>query len=322
MCGICGLRRFGDTPLDRNTIDLLIVNNQNRGLEATGIALQQADGSIQVHKQDITPVSFVASREYKEFMAKYFKDDTVTALGHTRKVTKGSPRVNNNNHPLFAGTTAVVHNGVIHNDDSSFKDWKLERKAETDSDIFRAVFDEEGFTRKAVSMLSKLDGSGAFAAISEDHPGKLMIGRSGNPIELLGTPDFLMFSSEKGPLYKAIRPYKTIWGIEMRLMTPINYGMIAMNDDSAWLIGDKPTKGDKNCNSNWIEWHQELRIARNYYAPSYQCHMQYFGNRVKYYDDQPVDIVICPGCRGYIEVPKARLNDLMKIKCKCGTRLG
>jgi len=44
MCGICGVHRFGNAPIDKDVVDLLILNNKNRGLEATGLALQQADG--------------------------------------------------------------------------------------------------------------------------------------------------------------------------------------------------------------------------------------------------------------------------------------
>lgn len=315
MCGICGVHRFSDAPLQRDMIDLLILNNQNRGLEATGIALQQADGQVVVHKNNVTPFLFVSSHEYKAFMDEHLKPDTVTALGHTRKVTKGSPRVNNNNHPMFAGVTAVVHNGQIHNDDQMFKDMKLDRKAETDSDIFRAVLDKDGFTRKAISNLSRLSGNGAFAAISPKYPGKLLLGRSGNPLELAATPDFLMFSSEKGPLYKAMRPYREVYGILMREMTPINYYMIGMTDHSAWLFSNNPQQGERSWAADWVEWHQEMRIASNYSAPNYTCHAQYHGNRIKFYDDKPIDVIQCTHCKVWLHVTKAHLADLKKYVC-------
>lgn len=317
MCGICGVHRFGEAPLERDVIDLLILNNKNRGLEATGIALQQADGGIQVCKKDITPFEFVASWEYRQFMDKNLKADTVTAIGHTRKVTKGTPRKHENNHPMFAGTTAVVHNGTIHNDDQMFSTWKLARKAETDSDIFRAVLDEEGFTRKAIGMFGKLDGNGAFAAISEDFPGKLLLGRSGNPLELAATSEHLLFSSETGPLYKAMRPFKEVYGIVMREMTPINYYMISMSDHSAWLFDKEPRAGERSWAADWLEWHQEMKIANHYTPVNYTCHAQYHGNRVKFYDDRPIDIVQCPNtaCEVYLHVTKAQLKDLKKFVC-------
>lgn len=323
MCGICGIHRFSEAPIQRDMVDLLLLNNMNRGLEATGVALQQADGEVLVLKRDSTPFEFVSGYEYKAFMDKNLKPDTITALGHTRKVTKGSPRKMENNHPMFAGNTALVHNGQIHNDDWAFKEMKLERRAETDSDIFRAILDKEGFTRKAIGMMTRLDGNGAFAAISQEHPGKLLLGRSGNPIEMVATPDFLMFSSEKGPMYKALRPFKQVYGVMMREMTPINYYMIGMTDHSAWLFAEKPKAGDHNWAADWLEWHQEMRIATHYTPVNYTCHAQFHGNRIKFYDDRPIDVVQCPGCKVYLHVTKALLKDLKKYVCgSCKTSLG
>jgi glucosamine 6-phosphate synthetase-like amidotransferase/phosphosugar isomerase protein len=326
MCGICGVRRFSEAPIQRDMIDLLILNNENRGLEATGVALQQADGSVLVCKDNVTPYQFISGQIYKKFMDENFKDDTVTVLGHTRKATQGSPRINNNNHPMFAGETALVHNGTIHNDDQMFKDWKLERKAETDSDILRAVLDAHGFTHKAINNLSRLNGNAAFAAISPEYPGKLLLGRSGNPIELAATQDYLMFSSEKGPLYKAMRPFKRVYGIDMREMTPINYFMIGMKDHSAWLFSDKPVDNTaQDWGADWLEWHQEMRIASHFSPVTYMCHAQYNGTRVKFYDDRPVDVVRCPNkaCGEWLQINKVHLADLKKHTCPtCSTRLG
>src|SRR5258708_2624424 len=166
MCGICGVRRFGPTPITETQITTLLVSNEKRGNHATGLALQQVDGSIQVFKQDAPAWSFVHRNEYEQFIRANLREDTVAFLGHTRFATQGHQSKNNNNHPIFAGKTAVVHNGMISNDDTLFKDLKLERKCETDSDIIRAVFDNYGFTRKAADTMYTFTGSSAFAASS------------------------------------------------------------------------------------------------------------------------------------------------------------
>lgn len=322
MCGICGVRRFGQEPISRDAIDLLILNNQNRGLEAAGIALQQANGEVVIHKDNVTPLEFVASEDYDNFMKENLREDTLTAIGHTRKATVGNPKIIANNHPMFAGVTALVHNGHINDHERWFKDWKLERKAETDSDILRAVLDKEGFTHKAIDILSRLSGNAAFAAISPKFPGKLLLARSGNPIEMAATKDFLYWSSEKGPLHQALRPYKTVFGITMREMTPISYYMIGMNDHSAWLISDKPKEGSADIFGNYLDWHMEMKIASNFTPVLYTCHAQYHGNRVKFYDERPVDVAECPGCGRYISVSQAGLKELKRFTCKkCGSKL-
>lgn len=306
-------------------MDLLLLNNANRGLEATGVALQQVDGEVEIYKDNRTAYEFVASSEYNQFMNETLRLDTVTVLGHTRKSTTGSPRVIDNNHPMFDGKTALVHNGHISNADQMFKDLNLERKAETDSDILRAILDKEGFTHKAINTMSRLAGNAAFAAISPDYPGKLLLGRSGNPIELAATANHLMFSSETGPLYKAMRPLREVYGILMREMTPIDYYMIGMTDHSSWLFSDKPQQKERSWASNWLEWHQEMKIAYNFSPVAYTCHTQYYGNRVKFYDDRPVNVVQCPNmaCGLYLSVNEAMLKDLKKYKCaECKTVLG
>jgi glucosamine 6-phosphate synthetase-like amidotransferase/phosphosugar isomerase protein len=325
MCGICGVHRFGDAPISLDTINLLMVNNQNRGLEAAGVALQQADGSVQILKNDCTAYALVTSQEYRAFMDENLRKDTVTVLGHTRKATKGTPRVIANNHPMFAGQTAVVHNGQITTDDWAFKEWKLDRKAETDSDILRAVLDAEGFTRKAINMMSRLAGNAAFAAVSTKYPGKLLLGRSGNPLETYADKDHFIFSSERSPLYKVIRPLKTVYGVVMREMSPTEYYMIGMTDNTAWLFSDKSKGGHKDWADDYLEWHQEMKIATNYTAPNYQCNLQYHGSRVKFYDDRPVDVVQCLNseCGMYMSVNSAMLKDLKKYRCgACKTLLG
>jgi asparagine synthetase B (glutamine-hydrolysing) len=315
MCGICGIHRFGDAPIDKTMVDILILQNQNRGMEAAGIALQQEDGTINVLKNDVTPYQFIADPDYKQFMEEHLRETTVTVLGHTRKATKGDPKINNNNHPMFAGESAIVHNGVIHNDDQLFTEFKLKRKAATDSDIIRAVVDAQGLTRKTVDMMSRATGNAAFAAIHPNAPGKLLLGRSGNPIELAATANHLIFSSERGPLYKALRPFKQVYGIIMREMTPIDYYMIPMHDHSAWLFSDKPRGGIRSWEDDWLEWTQEMKIAYQFTPHNYQCHAQYHGTRIRFYDAKPLDAIECPNCGLYLAVTPAIASNLKGKHC-------
>jgi hypothetical protein len=111
----------------------------------------------------------------------------------------------------------------------------------------------------------------------------------------------------------------------MREMTPINYYMIGMSDHSAWLFADRPEEGPADWANNWLEWHQEMKICFNFQAVNYTCNVQYHGNRIKFYDDRPVDIVECPNkkCGMYLSVSQAMLKDLRKYSCaECGTKLG
>lgn len=326
MCGICGVRRFGPTPITETQITTLLVANERRGNHATGLALQQANGEIAVFKTDVPAWQFVHRKDYEKFLGENLLRDTITFIGHTRFATQGHQTKNNNNHPIFAGSTAVVHNGMISNDDQMFKDLKLERKCETDSDIIRAVLDQHGFTRKGLELMNKFSGSAAFAAISPKHPGKLLLGRSGNPIVLCGTNDQLIWSSEKDAIYRAVRPYSKKFGFIMRdTRVGDNVSFIPMNNDSVYLIGQEPV-GGAGWEADWIEWHQQLRISySNWTGPTYSREKltnAYRGVRTRVYGETAVDVVQCEKCGAFIPIGKTSVKELKRWKCKeCGERV-
>src|SRR5271166_1948216 len=115
MCGIGGFRRFGEEPIDRDSISLMLGGLMTRGTHATGISLQQPDGSIFTLKNDVNAMKLMAGEEWEPFLDKYLPEARICLL-HTRLATQGDPKDNQNNHPLTQGVSAVVHNGVIGND--------------------------------------------------------------------------------------------------------------------------------------------------------------------------------------------------------------
>ena len=222
---------------------MLLVKNMHRGNDASGVALSQADGSIDVFKDDSTPWQFVKSKEWLEFMEEKLKPDTWAAMVHARAATGGNPRENKNNHPLIAGCCAAIHNGVIRNDDYLFKDMKLDRHAETDSDIIRAIADEHGLTPKAVDIMSRISGGVASCIFDPRKPKQLMLMRSGNPICLASTEDMLFFASEKNTLHVALKPFFSRFNIWFQANRP-DVGFGTFPDHTAWLIGERG-----------LEWH-------------------------------------------------------------------
>jgi hypothetical protein len=322
MCGICGLRRMGDQPLSRAMFEILLVENQRRGNHATGAVIQQADGSIEILKRDVPAWNFINSDEYQKWIKLHLKPDTRTIMGHTRQATQGPPHINKNNHPLFDGVSAVIHNGMIGNDDGVFKSLNLERKCATDSDIIRAILDEYGLSPKGISQLSKLSGSGAIAAVSTDYPHLLFLGRSGNPIETASIDDVFLWSSEIQPIIKASRPFVKKFGMYFRKHKS-DLSTAAMHDNSAWIMDYKAGK-----DGSFIKWHQQLNIASSFTPHCYDVNRTYFGMRMRFYDDRPVNVAKCPNkkCDRWVELTpimlKAVANNIGHIKCKvCDTPL-
>lgn len=265
MCGIGGVIRWGNKPIEEQQVAKLLVGNEHRGNDASGLVIQQEDGSLQILKNDTPGWKLVASKDYKEFIEKHLLPTTRGVLVHARGASQGNPRDNNNNHPMFAGKTAVVHNGVIRNDSSLFGSLRLDRKAETDSDILRAILDDQGLTESGIKMLGRCSGSGAIAAVSPDYPGKVLIVRSGNPLVLGSNEDFLFFSSEKATLHKACRPHYERKGIWFQSQKP-DIDFSNMPNHTGWILGPTGVEKHIECHICTGEYTEPWRKTYENYA--------------------------------------------------------
>lgn len=250
MCGISGLKRMGpdSSPIGFDQIRQLLVGLEHRGLHATGMCFQYSNGRLEVIKGPEQAWKFVAGRKVEEWVAEHLTNDVMTCILHNRAWTQGHPNKNENNHPVYCGTTAIVHNGGIHNDHTLFRELKLQRRAEVDSDIIRAILDEWGLTTEGVKMLNKMNGAAAVAAVSKDYPGKLLLCRSGSPLVIAALPDRnqLIWASEKDAIHAAARPWTQMY----RMWFKENHKDLLINPvekEVAVLIGDT---GE--------EWHMEF----------------------------------------------------------------
>jgi predicted glutamine amidotransferase len=307
---------------------MLLTGNEHRGNDATGMALAQKDGVVHVFKRDIPAWQFVCSKEYKKFLEENLTEETWAAILHTRAATQGSPRDNNNNHPLFAGKCAAIHNGIIHNDDQMFKTMKLDRKAETDSDIIRAIADEHGLTTKCMTELNRLSGSAAGAIISPEYPERMILFRSGSPMSLASSDNFFVFSSEKNTIHRAMRPMVERFGAWFQANKP-DFDFAPMADNTAWLIGPKG-----------VELHKEFKsLGAKYVEPFRRTYTDYKQRQEAWdkrqeqkatalatkKDKKDWDEAWCAACNTPWVVPKGtKPEDFFcgsKEKHGCGTRL-
>ena len=268
MCGISGIRRYGDIPIDPISIQLLLTGMEHRGNDATGIVLQQKDGEIVLCKDNVPAWLFVTGKMYEEFLNEHLNDGTVSVLLHTRAATTGNPIKPENNHPMFYDKCAVIHNGMISNDDTLFRTLELERRAETDSDILRAIVDKWGITKEGVNKLNLVSGSAAIAVVSPDEPGKLLLARSGSPISIGSTPEMFVFASEKNIIHRAMRPWIKRFGIDFQVQS-LQMAFSPFPDDTAWLLGP-----------NGLEWHQRFdTLIGQYKTPGYERTYTDYSNR-------------------------------------------
>lgn len=273
MCGIGGIRKFGDTPINATEISTMLCSLEHRGMHATGIALM-TDGEIHICKDAKPAWAFVADQSTKDFLDAFLTDDTTIALLHTRAATLGSPEDNNNNHPFFMGKTAIVHNGMISNHLSLFNMEKVERSAETDSDIIRGLLDKGGLSEEGIKLLCKMSGSAAIAAISNETPDRLLLARSGSPLAYATSRDKLWFASEMGVIQRAVRPWSNRFGMPARgRRDDVDYH--TMPDNSAYVLDMKERI-----------LRQEFKSCGHYTQPNYSAMRESYGTKTRNWKEE------------------------------------
>jgi glucosamine 6-phosphate synthetase-like amidotransferase/phosphosugar isomerase protein len=220
MCGIASiLLHPQERPVEiwqaiKDTFTRNLLFNEERGREATGVAVVQSDGQVFVQKLQLSATQFVATVEYHALLDKV-NAQTTLLLGHARHPTKGTPQHNENNHPLQAGPVFGVHNGHIDNDDALFAACHCPRQAEVDSEIIFRLLEplspvqlNGNYLTKACSMLQQLQGKFTFLSCHQDAPEKLLLVKHQNPLSL-HYHDFwnvLIFSSRYLFLRKTFGP--------------------------------------------------------------------------------------------------------------------
>lgn len=316
MCGICGIRKFGEEPIEARYVNMLLMMNERRGSQATGLAIQNSDGVVHVYKTDDPAVTVVSSKKFRDFLDEHLSGDTQIVIGHTRAATQGDPRRNENNHPVYAGKTAIVHNGMISNDFSLFNaaGSGYKREAQVDSDIIRAILDKDGITKDGAKALSKLSGSAAIAAISHEYPGQLLLARCGSPIIMACTNgNLLVWSSEKSAIHTAMRPYIKKFGTYFHQQRP-DLAFLTMPNDTVYLFNEKG-----------MYWHDKFSSTSHYTPPTYKVNDNYFGNRRRWNYEETFEGLQCPNvkCGVYIILTADQQKlDLWDLKCtQCETHL-
>lgn len=337
ICGIAGVRRYADEPINWEELRILMCSLEHRGNHSTGMTLLNGDQLFTL-KDHVPAWSFCAAKETLAFVDEHLTEETSIALLHTRFATVGNPSDNNNNHPITDGETAIVHNGSISNHTWLFGDEKVERNCETDSDIIRALLSKHGFTEAGLNSLSRMTGSAAIAAVSTVTPDLLVLGRSGSPLAYGADDNKLWWASELGAVQKAVKPWANRHGLYVRTSRP-KVGFFTMPDNTVYILGPEG-----------INLRREMKVCTHYNAPTYAGMRDNYGSRMRSYIDEgrraartaaaaaaikalpaPMDedakkVARCPTCQKAWAVPKSvafkgfYCNNVIDGK-KCGTDL-
>jgi len=217
MCGLVGillLPQARSSSLWKEIADTFtrcLLFNQERGREASGVALIYQDGSHWLLKKPVPAEELVKYSEYYEILSRLC-EEAVVLLGHTREPTKGTPLNNCNNHPIKIDYVIGVHNGKLENDDQLFAYFKFPRQGQVDSEIIFWFINnispwiyDGNYLSQLRSYLKLIKGSFTVMAVDLRMPNRFLIVKKDRPLCLHYEPRWnaIIFSSRYLFLRKA-----------------------------------------------------------------------------------------------------------------------
>jgi len=170
--------------------------SESRGAEATGICYNKQN-KIVIAKDPISASVFL-----KEMMPKHTPaiEKTHVALGHTRYPTIGSPKDNNNNHPIESQNWILIHNGSV-TSMPRIKDYPY--KGQVDTEVLSSYIETYGL-EKGLPYVER--GSAAVAVMNKKDPSSIYLWREASPIVLAynETSSTLFFASQRDFLERSL----------------------------------------------------------------------------------------------------------------------
>jgi gamma-glutamylcyclotransferase (GGCT)/AIG2-like uncharacterized protein YtfP/predicted glutamine amidotransferase len=209
MCGQTGIifgrqsRGKGSLPHLVDLFTRLLLLGEERGYDATGVALLKMDGDCSIVKAPVSASEFVHRPDFRRLLC--FIDHRARVLmGHTRKSTRGGVEDSENNHPIKAGSVIGTHNGTIYNADSLFRLLDLPRHGEVDSEIIFRIADATLVSGRIQlsdlrSKLALCRGQMSAVLASTLDPEAVVLLKGNRPIELRYHPvyDVVLYASDK-----------------------------------------------------------------------------------------------------------------------------
>lgn len=204
MCAIAGFYAFGNKKPDIKMVKELLIASESRGKDATGYAFVQQDRLI-VRKEPVAASEFV---KYLDWI-----DLPKIMIMHCRQATQGNPKERVNNHPIFSKSgLAVVHNGVIWNDNELFEKFRFRRDGQVDSEIILKIIENSGSFQN-LKLLNEIEGGFSFAAIWTKFPTQLLLVKHDNPLAIaFDTDDDILYFGSSINILKTALPKKNYRG--------------------------------------------------------------------------------------------------------------
>ncbi len=240
VCGIVGYIGSKDVK------DILLTGLQTleyRGYDSAGVALY-TDGEIVVYKDKgrINHLRQIVGNEV-----------SYLGIGHTRWATHGVPnQLNSHPHQSFDGRFALIHNGVIENDDLLKEQYFMDHpfKSETDTELIVELLSHyvRKYTKVDVAirhLMNKLHGSYALVIIDKENPDVFYAVKNKSPLLIGKGNGFNMVGSDAMAMIKETNQF---YELEDQEYTIISKDKVEIYEITGAIIEREPfeTKLDPN----------------------------------------------------------------------------
>ena len=247
MCGIFGITTSSDSNYPRNFItssfNMLAKSSEVRGKDSSGICLYDNKNKIiDIVKGPISISKLINNNKSKELILNSTLNpvDFKLLFGHARLVTNGSQLNEQNNQPVFKDDIIGVHNGIITNCESIWKQNPgIKKKYDIDTEILLSLIRQEIKTGNSIeeaisNAVNKLEGTISIAISFNDFKKIILATNNGSLYIVSNNKDILFFASEKHILDKLIKKnnLNKIDDIKLSKINPNTGLSIDLNDFS------------------------------------------------------------------------------------------
>lgn len=214
MCGIFGLvpgpgTRFTQ-PLLRRAVEKLFLLSENRGKEASGLAIRGRDDLL-VHRVPFAASKLLKTNAFARIMdtalPESFRpgDPSFKAIiGHSRLTTNGFQGIRTNNQPVRANGLVGVHNGIIVNVDDLWREQpELTRRYDVDTEVLMAMLGShlaagEELETALGAFFSRIEGTVSTGILFENRNILLVASNTGSLYTCLARDGSIaLFTSER-----------------------------------------------------------------------------------------------------------------------------
>ncbi|MDO5026051.1 MAG: glutamine--fructose-6-phosphate transaminase (isomerizing) [Trueperella sp.] len=184
MCGIVAYVGETDSGHPLEVVLAGLERLEYRGYDSAGVAVANG-GGISLRKEAGRVADLAASLAAAPVPA------AISAIGHTRWATHGSPTATNA-HPHMApdGSVAIVHNGIVENHEALRAELAAtgaQFVSETDTEVVAHLLAQQltqtpDLTAAMLAVANRLEGSFAIVAVAATQPNKVVAARRNSPL--------------------------------------------------------------------------------------------------------------------------------------------